>query len=58
MQGGQGGAAVGEHTFNFDHIFGMNSTQEDVYETVGRPLVSALFDGFNACLMAYGQTGR
>ena len=28
-----------------------------VYNTVGRPLLDAVFSGFNGTLMAYGQTG-
>ena len=28
-----------------------------VFKTVGRPLVDAVFSGFNGTLMAYGQTG-
>jgi len=28
-----------------------------VFKTVGRPLVDAVFSGYNGTLMAYGQTG-
>ena len=28
-----------------------------VFKTVGKPLVDAVFSGFNGTLMAYGQTG-
>ena len=31
--------------------------QKDVYRAAGKPLVDALFDGFDCALLAYGQTG-
>jgi Kinesin motor domain len=30
---------------------------EKVYETVARPVVDAVLDGYNGTLLAYGQTG-
>jgi len=32
-------------------------TNDDVFAAVGRPLLDAALDGFNACVFAYGQTG-
>mmetsp|Transcript_43135 Transcript_43135/g.58543 ORF Transcript_43135/g.58543 Transcript_43135/m.58543 type:complete len:89 (+) Transcript_43135:2484-2750(+) len=43
-------------TFNFDSVFGMDSTQEEVFEDTKR-LVQSAVDGFNVCIFAYGQTG-
>ena len=34
-----------------------NASQEDVYTSCGRELVTRVMDGFNATVMAYGQTG-
>lgn len=34
-----------------------NVSQEQVFEEFGAPLVKSVVDGFNATLMAYGQTG-
>lgn len=45
------------HTFSFDRLFGTNSEQAEVYDYSAKPLVEALFQGFNGCLLAYGQTG-
>jgi kinesin family protein 4/21/27 len=45
-----------EKTFTYDHAFGTDSTQEQVYETV-KPLLSECFKGYNATVLAYGQTG-
>jgi len=43
--------------FMFDHVFGQENAQEDVYTVACLPLVEGLFEGFNASIMAYGQTG-
>lgn len=43
--------------FTFDRVFDEKSTQEEVYERVGRPLVNEVARGYNCTLMAYGQTG-
>lgn len=42
--------------FNFDKIFGMNSSQEEVYAET-QPLIRSVLDGYNVCIFAYGQTG-
>ncbi|CAG9771753.1 unnamed protein product [Ceutorhynchus assimilis] len=53
-----------DHTFNYDYVFWsvdetnpFYSKQEDVFVTLGVPLLNSAFKGFNACLFAYGQTG-
>ena len=45
------------HIFAYDHLYDSNSTSEEIYEDLGRPLVEGLFDGLNATIFAYGQTG-
>jgi kinesin family member C2/C3 len=45
-----------EKNWEFDEVFGVDSTQEDVYRDVSDLVVSVL-DGFNVCIFAYGQTG-
>ena len=44
-------------TFTFDMVFGVDSTQEEVYEAAAAPLLDKLFHGYNATIFAYGQTG-
>lgn len=44
------------HTFHFDRIFGFDSAQEQVYNTVAKPVVDGLFEGYNGTIIAYGQT--
>ena len=45
-----------EKVWEFDALFGLNSTQEQVYSEVSSLVVSVL-DGYNVCIFAYGQTG-
>ncbi|ETN37575.1 uncharacterized protein HMPREF1541_07197 [Cyphellophora europaea CBS 101466] len=51
------GKRVKDQTFGFDRIFDENATQVDVYESTAKPLVSSVFDGYNATVFAYGATG-
>jgi kinesin family protein 5 len=46
-----------DRSFTFDRVFSTLSTQEQVYNDVGRPITDAFMSGFNGCLLAYGQTG-
>jgi hypothetical protein len=43
--------------FYYDKVFGMYSRQEEVFETVVRPIVEETLGGFNCTIFAYGQTG-
>ncbi len=43
--------------FTFDHVYGEESTQEDVFAQVGVSVCNAVLDGINASILAYGQTG-
>ena len=45
-------------TFTFDKVFGMYSTQEEVFETMVRPIIDEVLAGFNCTIFAYGQTGE
>lgn len=45
------------HTYSFDQVYNMDSTQEHVYETTAKPAVSSVLEGYNATILAYGQTG-
>nr|XP_033194727.1 centromere-associated protein E-like [Bombus vancouverensis nearcticus] len=46
----------GDGGFYFDHIFDMNASNWDVFDTVVKPIVNAAVNGFNGTVFAYGQT--
>merc|ERR1719428_547231 len=48
---------AGIRPFVFARVFDGDSTQEHVYENTARGSVCAAVNGFNACLLCYGQTG-
>ncbi|CAN8275297.1 unnamed protein product [Cochlearia groenlandica] len=48
---------IGGHCFTFDSILDPNSTQEQMFQLVGDPLVENCLSGFNSSVFAYGQTG-
>lgn len=45
---------IEEHTFNFDNVFGVDSTNIEVYEDVVRPLVAAAYGQSKVTCFAYG----
>uniref|UniRef100_A0A8C4QGG4 Kinesin motor domain-containing protein n=1 Tax=Eptatretus burgeri TaxID=7764 RepID=A0A8C4QGG4_EPTBU len=46
-----------EEVINFDHAFGPNLTQKDVFDTCVHPLVPRFIEGCNTTVFTYGQTG-
>ncbi len=46
-----------KHQFTFDQVFDYDSTQEEVYEKTARISVCSALEGYNATILAYGQTG-
>jgi kinesin family member 21 len=49
--------AGGESLFSFDYVFGDDCTQDNIYDDCVSDLLEAAFEGFNATILAYGQTG-
>lgn len=43
--------------FTYDFAYDHTSTQVQVYEDLGKPLLMKALDGFNGTVFAYGQTG-
>lgn len=44
-------------TYSFDYVYDSDATQEFVYENTAKSAVCSVLEGFNATIMAYGQTG-
>ena len=42
--------------FTLDRVFGMDSTQKEVFEDTTMPLIADVLSGYNATVFAYGQT--
>jgi len=38
-----------------DSVFDSNSKQKDVYTAAALPVVQDVLEGYNGCLLAYGQ---
>jgi hypothetical protein len=43
--------------FAFDHCYGPEATQEQVYDDLGSQILDYAFEGYNGTIFAYGQTG-
>ena len=43
--------------FAYDAVYGIESTQRQVYDETAFPLVESVIHGFNGTIFAYGQTG-
>ncbi len=51
------GSSGGKKTFTYDHVFGPDASQGDVYNGVVKPIVDEVLEGYNCTVFAYGQTG-
>lgn len=45
------------HSFTFDFVYDQDASQELVYNNSGQSAVLSVLEGYNATLLAYGQTG-
>jgi len=43
-------------SFRFEHLFGTDSTNAQIYEQLAKPIVANVCEGYNGTLFAYGQT--
>ena len=46
-----------QNNYKFDQVFQDNSEQSAVYDECVKGLVKNCFEGYNAAILAYGQTG-
>lgn len=51
------GAVYSRQSYTFDRVYSAETTQEELYDLSARPAVLSVLEGYNATLMAYGQTG-
>lgn len=51
------GSVYSTQTYSFDHVYDQSARQRDVYDNSADPAVSSVLQGYNATLIAYGQTG-
>ncbi|KAF1323440.1 Kinesin-like protein, partial [Globisporangium splendens] len=59
---GELSAASSDHNstrkqFTFDHAYGSDSVQSQVYDDIVRPTVEKALQGYNGTIFTYGQTG-
>ncbi|XP_070385930.1 chromosome-associated kinesin KIF4A-like isoform X2 [Dermacentor albipictus] len=47
----------GDKTFSYDYVFGVESSQVQIYDACVSKLLPKVFEGFNVTVLAYGQTG-
>lgn len=40
-----------EHSFGFDYMFGENSTQDQVWDSLGAPILEKAFSGYNGIVL-------
>ena len=53
---GDDSLSMSSKTYNFDQVFKQTCTQEDIYNSVAKPIVADVLSGFNGTIFAYGQT--
>lgn len=46
-----------DKAFTYDHVFDMTTSQTTFYSTCVHHLIQSSFSGYNATILAYGQTG-
>jgi len=46
-----------ENEYQFNKTFGIEVSNEEIYQTMVMPMIANVLKGFNAVLIAYGQTG-
>ena len=51
------GIVYNTHQFTFDHVYDQNASQREVYEKSAKEAVLSTLLGYNAAMLAYGQTG-
>ncbi|CAG8595730.1 6100_t:CDS:2, partial [Acaulospora colombiana] len=45
-----------KQVYTFDHVFGEESTQQEVYENAMEGLIEKFLDGYNVTVLTYGKS--
>ncbi|KAL3314840.1 Kinesin heavy chain isoform 5C [Cichlidogyrus casuarinus] len=53
---GKTSIGLGGKTFTFDHVIQPAASQIEVYDTIAKPIVDDVLNGYNGTIFAYGQT--
>ena len=51
------GVVFNTHQHTFDHVYDQDASQKEVYERSAKDAVLSTLHGYNATILAYGQTG-
>ena len=43
--------------FTFDYAVPENASQDEIFQSIGKPITNAVLEGYNSTVLAYGQTG-
>ena len=46
-----------KENFTFDYVAGEETSQVELFESVGKPIINECLQGYNGSIFAYGQTG-
>lgn len=50
-------SGIQEKRYGFDQVFGEETSQKEIYNSVVAPLINCIISGYNCTVFAYGQTG-
>ncbi|XP_008192545.1 kinesin-like protein KIF11-A [Tribolium castaneum] len=50
-------SGLNEKRYGFDRVFGEETSQKEIYNSVVAPLINCIISGYNCTVFAYGQTG-
>jgi hypothetical protein len=42
-------------TFTYDNVFGLELSQQELYQNTAAPMLKSFLDGFNVTIIAYGK---
>ena len=43
--------------FQYDYVYDRETTQQNIYDNVGKKIIDHAFNGYNCCIFAYGISG-